>query len=685
MYTQFQVQIQMYTGYFHKQLKLVLLLHGYHKNYCLENIHRLLIAQQCHVSAAWLSHLFQEKLNITPSCFLQQTRLKHAKILLSQSLTLTEVAISSGFKNLRNLNNAFLKNERLLPRQYRETKNVQSNTNVLSDLENYLKKVSDKRTSSGSKKVRISCSESLPYKLPDEFGKFLEFGAASKLLKPEYRDFLKAIQQQFHFHYIRLTGIFDQGLLGYREFENHILWDFSNLDIIFEFVISNELIPALTISSIPDILSESGQSKYFGYSNVGMPSDFSTWEELISAFLEHLKEKFSKEQLCKWKIGISFLPSVILSSIGKDHWSETDYLQEMTFSFVLYQKTYAIIRSLCPQIDIGSPEGDIEDLTLSDNILIWIFRFFDENNCYPDYFPFHSQLGLMIRYPEYDQELTIERQICVSENINRIRYLFQKIKNLCNKKVLLFHTGQFNMPNSAIGETVFWGAVNIAYMLNIIPYIDMACVNLNSLIKKVSVRITASTEKYGISLMNQYIKRPFYYAFNGILNLCSPIIFQDDFLLVTGCSEKLVIFAINVPSFTYRTKIPEKVLLHMPVSMQNEYYYSCLDKPLRHYTKNINDIIGGQEISLSFSLENLLSCDYLLEYSIINTKHGSAYDEWIREGAFSCLEFDDCEHINNRTFPSRIKKVITPDAGTYTLECKLECCEIRMISLTAKY
>lgn len=98
---------------------------------------------------------------------------------------------------------------------------------------------------------------------------------------------------------------------------------------------------------------------------------------------------------------------------------------------------------------------------------------------------------------------------------------------------------------------------------------------------------------------------------------------------------------------------------------------------------SVNPLISGNPLSLSVSLENFLPCSYLLECIIINTRHGSAYDEWLREGAFTLFEPADCEHINHRTFPARIKKIITPDTGTYNLKYILEPCEIRMISLTA--
>lgn len=641
------------------------------------------IARHCHISPAYLSHLFQAKLKMTPSQFLQQTRLKHAKILLSQPLTLTQTAIASGFKNLRNLNHTFIKNEHMLPAQYRKITGPQQNTAFLPDLEQYLKTQTNITIQPPEERAAISLSSTPGHELPEHLFRLLELGPATKLQKPKYRRLLKTVQQQLHFQYIRLTGIFDHGLLGYIELGDHINWDFSNLDDVLEYVISNGLTPILTISSIPNILSQNGQSQYFGYSNVGLPSDFTYWETLIHDFLTHLLEKFGPDEISKWKMAISFLPSFYLSARGQTSCSEAEYLQEIMPAFILYKKTYGVIRALCPQICIGAPEGDIEDLTLSDHLLTWIFHFFEENNCLPDYFPYHDHIGLMKKSEAYQQEVISVRHVCVSENIGRLRHLFYKIQTLCPKSISIYCTGRFLMPRSIVSETVFSGAEKTSYMLNASPYLDMAGISIDNLIKEILEKFPETGEKSSLSLTGQFIRRPFYYAFWEILKLQSPVLFHNEHLLVTGSPEKVVILAVNVPSFSYQIHLPREAHLHLPISVESGHYYSSFGKPLDQYEKNINEIIGGNPLSLSISLKNFLPYSYLLECIIINTRHGSAYDEWLREGAFTLFEPADCEHINHRTFPARIKKIITPDAGTYNLNCILEPCEIRMISLTA--
>ncbi|WP_334333344.1 AraC family transcriptional regulator [Companilactobacillus sp. HBUAS59544] len=78
------------------------------------------LAKQVKLSNSYFSHLFKQITGQTPQTYLTGIRLAHARqIIQNTDLTMTQIALKTGFSNVKAMNTAFKKNFGMTPYQYK--------------------------------------------------------------------------------------------------------------------------------------------------------------------------------------------------------------------------------------------------------------------------------------------------------------------------------------------------------------------------------------------------------------------------------------------------------------------------------------------------------------------------------------------------------------------------------------
>ena len=88
-----------------------------------------------HLNKYYISHIFNERLNISFTDFINSLRIEHACSLLERGANITEVALSSGFSSVRTFNRVFLQTLNTTPRDYLKAK--ESSTSLLTKKEEF--------------------------------------------------------------------------------------------------------------------------------------------------------------------------------------------------------------------------------------------------------------------------------------------------------------------------------------------------------------------------------------------------------------------------------------------------------------------------------------------------------------------------------------------------------------------
>jgi len=97
-------------------------------SYCTEHYTEVVtldtMAQQLHLSKYYICHVFQQRMNIRFTEFLNNLRTNHACHMLKEGSAITDAAFSSGFASIRTFNRVFRDITGLSPREYAQQEHI---------------------------------------------------------------------------------------------------------------------------------------------------------------------------------------------------------------------------------------------------------------------------------------------------------------------------------------------------------------------------------------------------------------------------------------------------------------------------------------------------------------------------------------------------------------------------------
>lgn len=192
---------------------------------------------------------------------------------------------------------------------------------------------------------------------------------AALILRADMQEHIKKIHDAIGFRYLRFHGLFDDDMSvvidGMIPGITPRQISFFNIDRIFDFLLSIGMKPFVELGFMPEALA-SGSATCFHYkANVTMPKKEEEWTELVTLFVEHLIERYGKDEVRQWYFEVWNEPNLRLFFEG----TQEDY-------FRLYELSARAIKKVDPTLRVGGP-------ATSNNKWIPEFRHFCETNDVP--------------------------------------------------------------------------------------------------------------------------------------------------------------------------------------------------------------------------------------------------------------------------------------------------------------
>jgi xylan 1,4-beta-xylosidase len=172
-------------------------------------------------------------------------------------------------------------------------------------------------------------------------------GRAALSLRESYRLDLRAVKQITGFHYVRFHAIFQDELGVYDEdAQGKPVFNFSYVDQIYDGLLDNGVKPFVEISFMPRKLAANPQPHPFWYKPFpSPPNNPEKWEALIEAFMQHLADRYGKQELEQWYFEVWNEPNI-------DFWNG-DPKQETYFK--LYDQTARAVKKVDEKLRVGGP------------------------------------------------------------------------------------------------------------------------------------------------------------------------------------------------------------------------------------------------------------------------------------------------------------------------------------------
>ncbi|WEV63614.1 glycosyl hydrolase [Bifidobacterium sp. ESL0732] len=169
-------------------------------------------------------------------------------------------------------------------------------------------------------------------------------------LREDYRQQLRKAHDELGFRYVRFHGLFDDDMsicienFGFDGKSQGIQYNFVNLDNIVDFLLSIGMKPFFELGFMPTCLA-SGKETFGAYhGNITMPKDDNLWTGLIRRFVEHLLDRYGKEEVESWFFEVWNEPNLSAFFTG----TQDDY-------FHLYEMTVRTLKAADPKVRVGGP------------------------------------------------------------------------------------------------------------------------------------------------------------------------------------------------------------------------------------------------------------------------------------------------------------------------------------------
>ena len=167
-------------------------------------------------------------------------------------------------------------------------------------------------------------------------------GRAELTMRDSYRTDLREVKQITGFQYVRFHAILHDELGVYDEdAKGNPVYNFSYVDQIYDGLLANGVKPFVEISFMPKKLALRPQDLHaFWYKqNVSPPKDYAKWDGLMTAFAQHLVERYGIDEVASWYFEVWNEPNI-------DFW--TGRPAQQTY-FELYDHTARALKAVEPE------------------------------------------------------------------------------------------------------------------------------------------------------------------------------------------------------------------------------------------------------------------------------------------------------------------------------------------------
>ena len=191
-------------------------------------------------------------------------------------------------------------------------------------------------------------------------------GRAILSLRQDYREDLRTVKEATDFKSVRFHGIFMDDVGLYDPDRKPIkfaqmagsdaaapktsdtgIYNFSYIDQIYDGLLASGVRPFVELSFMPKKMASNPDALHaFWYKqNVSPPKDYTLWDNMITAFVQHLVERYGIDEVAQWDFEVWNEPNI-------DFWVGNP--KQSTY-FELYDHTARAIKKVNSRLRVGGP------------------------------------------------------------------------------------------------------------------------------------------------------------------------------------------------------------------------------------------------------------------------------------------------------------------------------------------
>jgi xylan 1,4-beta-xylosidase len=164
------------------------------------------------------------------------------------------------------------------------------------------------------------------------------------LIRPDSQEQLALAVEELGFRYIRFHAIFHDVLGTVRVVNGKPVYDWTKIDQLYDALLAKDIRPFVELGFTPEALKTSDSSIFYWKGNTSHPR-LDGWQDLVRAFVTHLRERYGAEEVRRWYFEVWNEPNLA------DFWEGAD----RHAYFELYDVTAKAIKAVDPALRVGGP------------------------------------------------------------------------------------------------------------------------------------------------------------------------------------------------------------------------------------------------------------------------------------------------------------------------------------------
>ena len=192
-------------------------------------------------------------------------------------------------------------------------------------------------------------------------------GRANEGLRADWQRQLRRARTECGFRYIRFHGLFCDDMGVYFEENGRPVYNWQYIDELFDFLQSIGMKPFIELGFMPSALASGPQTIFWWRGNVTPPKDYAKWEAFITAFVQHVTERYGRDEVHSWYFEVWNEPNLTgfwMGTTGGKSDAEFAPIARAEY-FKLYAATARAVKSVDASYRVGGPatagEGWIDE------------------------------------------------------------------------------------------------------------------------------------------------------------------------------------------------------------------------------------------------------------------------------------------------------------------------------------
>lgn len=610
------------------------------------------VADMQYITVPYLSKYFKKQTGKTFSEYLNKVRLANAvNELINTNKPITRIALDNGFPNLAAFNRVFNERYQMKPIDYRKEnaepivnneivlkkKRKLEENEALSKLSNYLDSTLSvnpniRQTSAEIETQIVTMDKLVAYS--KYWKKVINIGYATDLLNSDMQEHITLLQNEIGFTYARFWGLFSDEMHVEDYSSSGIVYNFSNVNKLLDFLIKNRLKPFIELGPKPKIVS-----KTFNHTLIlekSSEKSLEEWQNLLRAFLLHCIERYGIDEVETWYFEVW---SNDIDPINTDVKSEGGDVNNNNRHdldlFEKYLKVFNIIkRSMNEIVPLAKVGGCGLTMDLESNKLDLFIKKWKQNEVQPDFLSIYL-------YPieiESDKKRDLKKNL-LSTNPNYLKSKIKQVNRSLRKSGfddLELNVTEWNISISNrdyLNDSCFKAAYivkniidNLNQNLNMMGY--WMCSDIFS-----DYRDSKSLLHGGAGLITKNgIKKPSYHSFILLKHLGEILISKGDNYIVTKkTGDRYQIIFFNYKHFDY------SYYLNPEGSADISEQYDIFE--------------NNDALNISLELQGISNGKYRIKEHRLNRDQGSILDEWLKFGSVYDIKPDEVEYLKQKSVP----------------------------------